>query len=274
MNTKAILIGVALIFVTTTSYSGKGDDFKTCYGYFSSGIESKKANKELFVLFDQTISLDNHLKSIVNKKIREFLTPGRKITLVTFSTYEGKRYTKRILTGQLDFPLTPEQEYEIPKREIRKFNSCNKKQNKYALGLLNESLKSALNGTDKAIRNSEIIGNLHRISGSIIKKSMTQNKSVLIVSDMLENSESLSFYKGGKVNLSSGDDALNIVTKGGMLPDLDGAKIYVLGAGFNSKGYKNASTMKKINSFWKKFFKASNSNLIGWGQPELFEKIE
>jgi hypothetical protein len=265
--------GILMFLFTTLGFAGEENDFKTCYGYFSSGVESNAATDELLVLIDQTTNLDLNLKSMVNKKIRAWMLPGRKLNVITFSTYEDDDYTKRLVSGQLDSLLTSDQEYKLPKSEIRLFNSCIRKQELFATKLLNEALESALNGADVKIKNSEIIGNLYRISESLIKSSPVKNKYVLIVSDMLENSKSLSFYKDGTVYIQSADDALNAVKSNGFLPDFSDAKIYVLGAGFGSRGYKNAATMKNINLFWSKFFEASNSTLIGWGQPELFEEI-
>lgn len=269
-----ILISVVLILMSIFNYAKANDDFRNCYDVFGGNLLAKETQNELFVLIDQTIKLDNNLKSMVFRKINEFMKPGNKLSLISFSTYQDSKYTQLLLSGQLDYPLTEDEKYSISKVDIRKFDSCIKKQTNYANSEIAKHLKSVLKSSDEKIANTEIIGNLHRISESLIANSKSPNKLILIVSDMLENSKALSFYRNGGVALPDPDAAIKITNDSKLTPSLKGSKIFVLGAGFNSKGYQNATTMKNINTFWQKYFELGGAQLVGWGQPELFEKIQ
>lgn len=260
-------------FFPLTVLAGKDDDFRSCYDVFGGAVSAKAAQQELFVLIDQTISLDHNLKRMAYAKISKYMGAGKKLTIISFSSYQGGRYTKRLVSGQLDFPLTSDERYEIPKTQLNRFDTCLFKQEKFANEKISSSLVEALQDADDNIPNSEIIGNLNRISDSLISKSETPNKKILVISDMLENSKSLSFYKRGNVFLSDPKAAIQTIQASDLKPSFMGANIYILGAGFKSKGYQNATNMKKINTFWKDYFLWGDGVLVGWGQPELFEDI-
>lgn len=271
---KLFYVLLAVLFFPLTALAGKDDDFRSCYDIFGGTVSAKPAQQELFVLIDQTISLDNNLKKIAYDKINKYMGAGKKITIISFSSYQGGRYTKRLVSGQLDFPLTNDERYEISKTQLNKFDTCLFKQENFARKKISSSLVEAMQDSDDNIPNSEIIGNLNRISDGLISKSETSVKKILVISDMLENSKSLSFYKRGNVFLSDPKAAIETIQVSGLKPSFMGANIYILGAGFKSKGYQNATNMKKINTFWKDYFQWGNGVLVGWGQPELFEDID
>ena len=65
-----------------------------------------------------------------------------------------------------------------------------------------------------------------------------------------------------------------------MLGDFAGARVYVIGAGVMPEGdtkkggvYRDPKTMDALAKFWALYFKASNADLAGFGQPALLNPV-
>lgn len=271
---KKLALSVVLLTYSISATAGQGDDFKSCYSIMGGDILSKPASDELFVLIDHTIELDNRMKGKVRKKILDFIDSGKKISIITFSTYNDDHYTKRLVEGQLDFPLTEEERNATGKTVLKKFDHCLVKQEKHGRALIDKALVEGLAGQNKDIPNSEILINLQRIAESMIANSEVPNKRILIVSDMIENSDIMSFYSSGKVALDTPNESIGKLKQADVIADFSKSDVYVFGAGHGAKGYKRGGQMRKLNNFWKTYFTQSNASLKGWGQPELFEKIK
>ncbi|PAV25481.1 hypothetical protein CF392_10630 [Tamilnaduibacter salinus] len=227
------------------------------------------------VIIDQTLEYDLNLKRHVHEKVLDFLDYGDRINVLTFSAYAEGRYDKLTLSGQLDQPLSEDARFDTNKVKLRKFEACMAKQRNFAVMKVNEALKSALEGGTTELPKTEILGALGNFSMSWFSMSPVEDKSVLIVSDMMENSEQISFYSNGGVKNLEPQSALMLVKDHGMLADFKGASVSVIGAGLSGKyGYLSAGTMRNLRDFWDGYFAKSNAELAGWGQPQLFTPIQ
>lgn len=114
------------------------------------------------------------------------------------------------------------------------------------------------------------------LSNDLIRHSSANRKVVLLVSDMLENSETLSFYKNGSVSIADPYKAYNIFARSVMSGDFSQASIYVIGAGFIEKGakYSSQQAVNKLELFWAKLFEAHQGELMHFGKPSLFAQIQ
>ena len=118
-----------------------------------------------------------------------------------------------------------------------------------------ERLSKAIDGSLKAPRSQKTdILNTLALADKIFH-SDKRRAVLLLLSDMLEDSEVYNFEKL-KVDQTFARRIIEEKHRKGELPDLKGAKIYVAGA-----SAKNASKALEIQRFWLEYVKAANGNL-------------
>lgn len=236
--------------------------------------------KELFVVVDQTVLLDDGLKQAVANHVRPFLVPGGAFSVVVFSAYTQGKYTQVLTAGQLDYPLATEQRNEVSKVRLTKFDKCMANQPGLAAQALGGALRAAFQGSSGDIAKSDVLASLKDISGKV-RQSKAGEKVVLLVSDMLENSSVTSFYASQTVRKIDPEKELKLAADNQLVGDFGGARLYVLGAGLlndngknNKAAYRDPKTMQALSGFWKSYFEKSKARLMEFGQPALLNPVQ
>lgn len=94
---------------------------------------------------------------------------------------------------------------------------------------------------------------------NVFRSDNSPQKRLVIYSDMIQNSEVLSFYRG-----SGGapiDDLINRIEKESLMPDWSGVEIYIAGVG----GSVSDKKARRIRRFWQSYFKKAGGNLRFYG---------
>nr|WP_321278134.1 hypothetical protein [uncultured Vibrio sp.] len=122
---------------------------------------------------------------------------------------------------------------------------------------------------------TELVGALFDISSDLIAKSKANRKIVLVVSDMLENSKQLTFYKRGQVSVPSAEKALTKIESLDAKGNFDNADIHVIGAGYlnGGKNYTNHNSMTQLERFWTQILNNANGNVKQFGKPNLLVSV-
>ncbi|MBU2952209.1 hypothetical protein [Marinobacter sp. F3R08] len=268
--TACLIAGAASV-----AHSVGRDDFPSCYGLLGGAIDPLPAQRELFVVIDQTLEFNVHLKRHVHSKVHEYLQPGDRITVLTFSAYAEGRYAQMPLTGALDHELDEDVRFKTGKTDLRKFDRCMERQKAFVRGAIDETLKTAFAEASTDLPKTELMGSLVNFGQGAISTSETPEKVVLLVSDMMENSDSVSFYGNGGITNLDVQKTLSRTKEVGLLSQLDGASVNVIGAGISGNdGYLSQTAMQNMHAFWKTYFEHSDATLAGWGQPQLFGPIQ
>ena len=236
--------------------------------------------RELLVVIDQTTPLSPALQQLVANNIKPFLAPGNRFSVVVFSAYTQGHYTELLTAGTLDAELPGEARNDIAKPALTKLDLCLQRQPQQAAQAAGQALRTAYQGTSSNIAKSDIFASLKSIA-SVIKQSTAQDKVVLIVSDMLENSSVSNFYaeQGKSVRNVVPAKEIRAVEDNHLLADFGGARTYVIGAGLladdavHSKNYRDPKTMQSLNAFWSEYFSKSNAKLLEFGQPALLNPV-
>jgi len=116
------------------------------------------------------------------------------------------------------------------------------------------AVDSALMNTTRKIMRTDIMSSLH-VAERIFKASHRPKKILVIMSDMIEDSESYNFEKD---DLSSQriDQISEMEKQRGRTPDLTGVKIYAIGATAKSK-----EKFFRIRDFWLNYFHSCGADL-------------
>ena len=236
--------------------------------------------KELFIVIDQTVLLDDALKQSVANQIRPFLTAGSGFSVLVFSAFTQGKYTQLLTTGELDAPLSAAQRDDVSKVVLTKFDQCMARQPALAAQAVGGALRKAFDGSSGDIAKSDVFASLKDISGKV-RQSKATEKVVLLVSDMLENSSVTSFYANQAVRRIDPAKELKLAVDNQLIGDFADARMYVLGAGLlnddgrkNKAAYRDPKTMQALSSFWNSYFAKSKAKLVEFGQPALLNPIQ
>ncbi|WP_428774905.1 hypothetical protein [Vibrio sp.] len=267
---------VAGVLATGSALANERNDIPSCYDYAELGqYKSTQFERELFVVVDRTVRLDLSLKKSVHSQIQHFARPGDKITLVTFSALAEGDYTNVAFRGAFEQPLEGSVRDEVNRLKLRKLDHCLTNQ-KGAINAVHKRLASLFPATDESYPRTELVGTVLGLSTDLISQSLANRKVVLIVSDMLENSETLSFYRKGKVNVPDAAQAFAKIQAAGFAGDFAGSEVYVIGAGFveGAKRYSSQKSVNELEAFWQKVVTANNGQLRQFGKPSLMTQIQ
>ncbi len=287
MTGKAGRIGGMLIgLLAMAVFWGKGytdeflpgaprDDFPSCYGLIGRpDLALAPPGRELFIIIDQTVQLDPELMRSVHLKVQRFLRPGDRITLLTFSANAKGRYASMPLTGRLDPPLDEKTRYHVSVPKLKKFDRCMKKQQRYARRTIADRLEAAFARAASNLPRTELAGSLAHFGETVIARSRAGRKVVLLVSDLFENSDVVTFYSRGAVRPIDIDHAIGGIKNAGLYADWRGAGVYVIGAGFiGGGGYRSEKLLRNLRGFWETYLQLSNAKLEGWGAPTLLVEL-
>ena len=263
-----------LLLMTLSALLLARNDVPSCYDALKIDGPKGAAEKELFILVDQTTQLDKNMMIYTYKNMMKFMKNSYRVTIASFSANANGKYTDVAYSGKLEALLPNSAKHEIAKKKLRKYQGCMNGQYRYAKKKATKALVRVLKGANKKLPHSDIIKSLNDIAKYIIKPSQSHEKVVLLVSDMMEHSSITSFYTKGKLKKVNTDKEMEKVKKSGYMTDFDGAKVYVIGAGMVGKNsYRDSKTLKALTKFWEAYFAASNAQLKAIGTPMLLEDL-
>ncbi|OLQ94567.1 hypothetical protein BIY21_08780 [Vibrio ponticus] len=273
--TLAVCAALALVSQIANAATLR-NDVPSCTSEVPAEYYQLPNERELVILVDKTMahSLAQDIKSELYQSVKRFIQPGDKVQLVEFSSFAQDSFTKVAFNGQLDTQLSDDSRSEIKKSVLKSLDKCLVKQHNFMLSKVGIALKTAFEPQDKPT-NTELIGTLTDISNQVLAQSTAKRKVVLLVSDMLENSDITSFYKSNQTRVINPQQELERVAASQMFANFNQADVYVIGTGVipGNQQYISAQKMNKLEQFWKGYFKQSNSTLLGFGKPMLLGDI-
>lgn len=252
------------------------NDIKSCYDFAKIDPSTAKvvSGRHLFVAVDGTFSPDINIKKLVHEKVHLFLQPGDKITIISFSAYVKDFYTDVLFSGRLDTDIADRD--DVSKKSLMTFDNCMAKQTQFVKTKVDTHIKNAFKPNDADVPKTEIITNLSQVIAPQVAVNQEERRVLLLVSDMVENSDVTSFYSKNTLKVITPEQEMQKVQKANMLSDFKQADIYVLGAGWvpaTSKGFRGGQVMLPLKQFWQQYFEVSNAQLKEFGQPVLMSDM-
>lgn len=269
------------IFCASTVSVAQGTLFpKTCLEAIGKAKELPETTHTLYVLVDETVGFDTNVVSRVTELVISWLKDGRAIEIIRFSAGMPGRYTEVVMEGRIDPEPSEEFLDEIRRSERMRFERCHSLQPIQSRKAVRVTLASLFERSDKGLPHSEIVSSIQEISVHI-KRNKTSKKTVLIVSDMLENSEIAKFYSAdGYVRTISVTDELARIRKTGLLSDMEGTRVYIFGLGYlpatksQDRKYLGASGKKALVDFWLGYINESKGTVGEIGAPLMHGALE
>ncbi|AUX92191.1 hypothetical protein [Mixta gaviniae] len=272
---------LALIFLgmTCVAQAAERNDIPSCYHFLKvDDARPADSGRELVIVIDQTVKVPLSLKESVWQHVLRYVQPGDRVVLYQFSALLQDNYLKRAYDGRLEAPFTDQKaRNSMGMESLKKLDSCLVQQKHYFSQGIGKVMAASFAAEGDSVAKSEIFGSLKRIAADL-KGDPATEKSLLLVSDMLENSDFVSFYSNNRIRAIVPDEEMAKVTKQALIADFDGARVYVAGAGLidtaAKNNYRSGKVMQQLETFWQRYFEASHAELVSFGAPELTVEIK
>ncbi len=271
---------LCVVLVTSNAVAKIRNDVPSCYAAYKINAPTNNgmSSRELFVVVDGTFEPDEKLKRHVYSKIVNMLRPSDSVSFISFSTYIDDKYTNLQFAGKYEALLSKQQRNSISKRTLKKFDRCMEKQRNFIKSGIGNALNRSFKTEGEEIPYSEIVGNLSTVVSTLVSVSNSPKKTMLLVSDMLENSEITTFYSRGNLRVINAENEISKIEKANMFARLENVNIYVVGGAWKAPttrdGMRASTAIKALGDFWRLYFGRSGAELVELGQPHLINELE
>lgn len=267
------LIFVALLGLSSFAHGAVRNDIPDCYSHAKvDEFRQAGSGRELTVIVDQTVLMPDSIQRAAWGQIDRFVAAGDKVKLYSFSAFLPTQFMQLHFAGELNAALPEKTRDSVGMQSLRTFDKCIAEQKAFFRKRFGGEFVAALKGASEDIPRSEIFHSLRDI-GADLRTVPAQERVILLMSDMLENSDFGSFYANRRIRDLKPEAELEKVARDQLFADLDGARIYIAGAGLITKdinqAYRSGRTVELLEAFWSGYFKGSNAELVAFGAPSL-----
>lgn len=257
--------------------SNERNEVPSCYASLGLKAPSAKNNsRDLVIIVDKTVVFPKDIVIGAIETAQRFIKSGDRISVYSFSAFVPGQYMDMEWAGSLENKPSPDEEEDIPVMKIKRLERCLSDQVQFASKSLGNAVMAASKAASNDIPKSEIIFSLRKLGNDMQARDM-RSPRVLLLSDMLENSDYFTFYSGNKVAVSDPEKALQNLHAQGLFGNLVGAQVYVSGAGTVTPGimttYRSGALIDKLETFWGRYFEKSNAKLKAFGAPKLLSDL-
>jgi len=278
-NMKHLLLAISLLLALPGSLMASPFP-KTSYEVLGNRNPRSCPGAALFVLVDQSVNYDEALKAKTMELVRNWTAEGRAVEIYSFSSALPGRYTTRITGGRFDDQPSDEYLDNLKRSDRERFISLHSRQPLIARKVVRLSLQEAFAGSRNEIQRTDIVRTMKEMSDYI--RTYPGTKSILLVSDMMENSSMASFYFKGRTRLIDPVREMQKFTARQMTGNFGGkVRVYILGLGFygndaspaKSEQYLDVDRINAIAAFWRSWFRNSGAYVVETGKPMMFGSI-
>lgn len=273
MRRRLLALALVGLLPLGLAQADERNDIPACYPYAQlTQQQPAPSGRELVVIIDETVPLSDALQRSAWDSAIRYIRPGDSVRLYQFSAFLQNHYMKLLFAGQLDSPLQGKVRNSIGSKSLKQLDGCLQQQAAFFQKTFGQQFVAAFGQPGVDIARSEIFGSLRKISEGFVERPVRE-RVVLLVSDMLENSDFSSFYQNNRIRDLDPASELNKVQQKNLLADFAGARVYVHGAGLvagDAKGsYRSGTTLQRLEQFWGDYLRASNGSLAAFGAPQL-----
>jgi hypothetical protein len=194
------------------------------------------------------------------------------VQIVSFSGLTATEVTIVELDERLDV-LATEREYEtkLPASDVDSAQLCFSRQLDLGRDHVRQVLKSRLHTPNRDAKRSEILNALTTISRQSISASQAHDRVVVVISDMLENSDFVTFYSHRSLRKIDPDKVLAAAQARQFVGDFRHARVYVIGVATISEPGASRGLLERqaLQEFWQHWFELSGATVVGWAETAL-----
>jgi len=256
-----------------TLMAAERNDLGSCYDRARlSEYKPAASGRQLTLVVDQTVHMPEDLQRTAWASVTRFVQPGDQVKVYSFSAFVPGEYMRLLADVTLDTAPNEKTRNAMNMARLRNLDRCLQQQQQQFISVVGGQFVNALREASEDLPRSEIMHALREI-GQDMQRQPANDRIVFLVSDMLENSDYTSFYANNRIRELNLERELQLAEKQELFADLQGARVYVSGAGVVTSGilhaYRSSKTMDRLNHFWREYFSRSGARLEGFGMPML-----
>lgn len=246
----------------------------SCYQQLDLQEPKGNINKALYILVDQTLPLNATMRSNLNKLLSIHPQTGEMVRVARFSPNIKGQYTELLYEGVLDSKPSEAYLYHLRDDKNEALTNCLFEQKQNGQKNFQSAFKSSLGRIDTKLPRTEIFYSLKRLSETVLINDNITDKTVLIISDGLENSEVSNFYRRKSVTKINVAREMAKVNQHDLVADWRGAKLYMFGLGNISDQRKHIkpSQLDPLLRFWHSYFHAGGAIIKELGTPAILSR--
>lgn len=269
----------ALLFFFSTSLFASESSCREALGLEAKYLKNDFYNTEVYLLIDESTYFDEKAKEDVYKKITPFVKPNTRVNVFSFSEYSRTKNNKNLGSFYIYSDITDDEEDDITRSKVKELVTCLETSKVYAASEIKKAIDSGTRKKNESLKKSEILKNLKVYTKNNLRFSKAKRKVMIIMSDMIENSDYTSFYSAGKLKKIDISKELEVVNRHRLLSAFNEAEVYVYGMGLveinsDKSDSRNAFIMDNLINFWDEYIVESNGKPFGLDSPNMAFDIE
>jgi len=258
-----LILSVTCICLLPNRQVIAGSMYHDCYnipGYLAPTLKSKKI---LYVFIDQTMKLTPAMQKSAIDLISDWGQHGERVKILRFSANIKGQYSELVFDKIGNIPPSQEFLFHLRRKDKADFLRCIKSQKHNFTEKMITAMTATLKLTDEKLPQTNLIHSLFDFAHQLVSMDSIADKTALIISDGLENSDLFSFHKRGVVKKINPKKSLATVKKFKLIPNWGKTKVYLMGVGYISdeKFYLRPKIVKPLKAFWWRYFTAGNATL-------------
>lgn len=262
---------------SATTGSNRGDLIPSCYADARLDDARPAPAHAVFVVIDQTTWLDDKIRDTIRRSVTALMQRRGEVAIYTFSANDRDHYPTRIAAGTVEQPVDDGDRASLPAKRLERVDRCLGQQLEFAERAVRDKLDAATGDTTTQYSHSAIENGLTQISEAV-RKSTARDKTVLIVSDLIEHSDIASFYQKHALRTIDPATELDRSRTARAIGDFDGARLIVIGAGLlppeaARDQTRGSQALRALHDFWEQWFAASKAKLTDYGEPDLVNPV-
>jgi len=245
---------------------------QSCYQQLDLETPQGNVAKGLYVFIDQTMPLSATMRDNLNEIVSGHPQAGEQVRIARFSANTRGQYTELLYEGVRDSKPSEAYLYHLRDDTRQQLLDCLAAQKKNVMEGFMGSFQHGLSLIDTRLPKSEIFNGLKRLSETVLIDDELTDKTVLIISDGMENSELVSLYR--RHTVSNRLDSAKVLAKlndHGLVANWRNAKIYMYGLGNirDERQHVQPSQLAPLLTLWENYFRAGNGIVRDIGTPAI-----
>ena len=231
--------------------------------------------RDVLVLVDQTTALPEDVAQSVLEQVAALAEPGTRLSVGTFSSYTENAHSRIDYEGAIEPEFPKAQRDDAPMKALRKFDDCLGERREAETERLRTALEEAVGGTREDVPRSDVLANV-KAFGSRLAESPAEEKMLVLVSDLLENSSAMSFYGNGAMRKLDPAAELEKARENDLLAQLEGVRVFIVGAGLLPPGARQGRSLEELRAledFWRSYLEEAGAEAVKIGKPRLLSPI-
>jgi hypothetical protein len=248
----------------------------SCYRAARLPVPPPRPVRSVFVLVDQTTSLEPELTGTISQNFERLLGPGTTFAVAKFSAFSRGHFTTIVSAGTIEAPVPARLRPSLPVNRLLALDRCLASQRRFAIRVAQRALSQAMSVPATTFSHSEIMASLAHLSERV-RLAPAADRIVIVASDLMEHSGAASFYARRNLRLIDPAAELTNAARLGLLGNFGRARVYVIGTGMlpeeAGSAVRDIRALNALIGFWTSWFNRSNASRVTIGRPNIVAPI-